>query len=127
MNYETISKTFSKEDECAKINNIPADFFREAAECIRELEDECQNCGLRSREGKMIKDMIDRAASDVKGIHMMRVRKVMSRATSQAYARNDRPVSTDLENMLPEERELYERVLAGIKGTGEVQIGAVLG
>lgn len=67
--------------------------------------------------------MIDRAASDVKGIHMMRVRKVMSRATSQAYARNDRPVSTDLENMLPEEKELYERVLAGIKCTGEVQIG----
>lgn len=125
MDYETISKTFSKEEECSKINNLPADFFREAESCIKELEEECQACGPRTTEGKMIKNMIDRADSDLRGINMLRVRKIMIRATSQAYALDNRPVSADLENMLPEEKELFENVLAGIKTTGEVQLGVL--
>lgn len=123
MNFEAISKAYSKEEEGPKLSWLPADFFREAEACIQELEEECQACGPRSTEGKMMKDMIDRADSDIRSIHMLRVRKVMSRATSQAFARNNRPVSEDLENMLPEERELFESVLAGIKSTGEIQIG----
>lgn len=125
MDYETISKTFSKEEEGSKINNLPADFFREAEKCIKELEEEYQACGPRTTEGKMIKNMIARADSDIRGIHMLRVRKIMIRATSQAYSLNNRPVSADLENMLPEERELFENVLAGIKTTGEIQLGEV--
>ncbi len=85
-NTDKNSKAHSKEEEGPKLSGLPADFFREAEACIQELEEECQACGPRTTEGKMIKDMIDRADSDIRGIHMLRVRKIMSR--DKSHGRN---------------------------------------
>ena len=113
MDIEKISQTLYKEKN-QTLKAIQADFYQEAEKYIRELEKEIGKVNNpRSPESKMLNDEHERALSDLETIFMKRIGKVISRATIQSHA--DKPISKDLEKLLPAEKMLYDLVLQGIE------------
>jgi DNA replication factor GINS len=121
MDIEEISQTLYKEKNQA-IKAIPADFYREADKCVRELEKEIREINNpRSPESKMLNDELEKAYSDLRTIFMNRVGKAITRARNQSEA--DKPISKDIEKLLPAEKRLYELVLQGIEATKAELLG----
>ncbi len=113
MDIEEISQTLYKE-KSQTLKAIPADFYREAEKYVRELEEDIRKINNpRSPESKMLNDELDGAYSDLETIFMKRIGKVITRATNQSHA--DKPISKDIEKLLPPEKKLYELVLQGIE------------
>ncbi len=113
MDIEEISQTLYKE-KSQTLKAIPADFYREAGKYVRELEEEIAKINNpRSPESKMLNDELERAYSDLETIFMKRIGKIITRATNQSHA--DKPISKDIEKLLPAEKRLYDLVLEGIK------------
>jgi len=113
MDREEISQTLYKEKSQA-LKAIQADFYREAEKYVRELEEEIGKINNpRSPESKMLNDELEGAYSDLETIFMKRIGKIITRATNQSHA--DKPISKDIEKLLPAEKRLYDLVLEGIK------------
>lgn len=113
MDIEEISQVLYKEKN-QTIKTIPADFYLEAEKYVRDLEEEIGKLNnSRSPESKMLHDEHERALSDLETIFMKRIGKVITRATIQSHA--DKPISKDIEKLLPVEKKLYELVLQGIE------------
>ncbi|AKB26248.1 hypothetical protein MSMTP_2779 [Methanosarcina sp. MTP4] len=113
MDIEEISQTLYKE-KSQTLKAIPADFYKEAEKYVRELEEDIRKINNpRSPESKMLNDELDSAYSDLETIFMKRIGKVITRATNQSHA--DKPISKDIEKLLPPEKKLYELVLQGIE------------
>ena len=113
MDIEEISQTLYKE-KSQTLKAIPADFYREAGKYVRELEEDIAKINNpRSPESKMLNDELERAYSDLETIFMKRIGKIITRATNQSHA--DKPISKDIEKLLPAEKRLYDLVLEGIK------------
>ena len=121
MDIEEISQTLYKE-KSQTLKAIPADFYREAGKYVRELEEEIREINNpRSHESKMLNDELDQALSDLRTIFMKRIGKVITRATNQSQA--EKPISKDIEKLLPAEKLLYELVLQGIEDTKAELLG----
>lgn len=124
MDIEEISQTLYKEKNQA-LKAIPADFYREAEKYVRELDTEIGKINNpRSPESKMLNDEHERALSDLETIFMKRIGKVITRATNQSHA--DKPISKDIEKLLPAEKRLYDLVLQGIEAAKIELIGPIL-
>jgi DNA replication factor GINS len=124
MDIEEISQTLYKEKNQA-IKAIQADFYLEAEKYIRELEKEIGKINNpRSPESKMLNDEHERALSDLETIFMKRIGKVITRATNQSHA--DKPISKDIEKLLPAEKLLYDLVLQGIEAAKVELLGPIL-
>ncbi|MDI9394219.1 MAG: DNA replication complex GINS family protein [Euryarchaeota archaeon] len=124
MDIEEISQTLYKE-KSQTLRTIPADFYLEAEKYIRELEKEISKIdNPRSTESKMLYDEHERALSDLETIFMRRIGKVITRATNQSNA--DKPISKDIERLLPVEKMLYDLVLQGIKAAKIELLGPIL-
>jgi len=107
------------------IKAIPADFYLEAEKYIRELEKEMGKINNpRSPESKMLNDEHERALSDLETIFMKRIGKVITRATIQSHA--DKPISKDIEKLLPAEKLLYDLVIQGIEAAKVELLGPIL-
>ncbi|HIH74344.1 MAG TPA: DNA replication complex GINS family protein [Methanosarcina sp.] len=124
MDIEEISQTLYKEKN-QTLKTIPADFYLEAEKYIRELEKEIGKINNpRSPESKMLNDEHERALSDLETIFMKRIGKVITRATIQSHA--DKPISKDIEKLLPAEKMLYDLVLQGIEAVKIELLGPIL-
>jgi DNA replication factor GINS len=124
MDIEKISQTLYKEKN-QTLKAIPADFYLEAEKYIRELEKEIGKINNpRSPESKMLNDEHERALSDLETIFMKRIGKVITRATIQSNA--DKPISKDIEKLLPIEKKLYDLVLHGIEAAKIELLGPIL-
>jgi DNA replication factor GINS len=124
MDIEKISQTLYKEKN-QTLKTIPADFYLEAEKYIRELEKEIgKTNNPRSPESKMLNDEHERALSDLETIFMKRIGKVITRATIQSHA--DKPISKDIEKLLPAEKMLYDLVLQGIEAAKVELLGPIL-
>lgn len=124
MDIEEISQTLYKEKN-QTLKTIPADFYLEAEKYIRELEREIGKINNpRSPESKMLNDEHERALSDLETIFMKRIGKVITRATIQSHA--DKPISKDIEKLLPVEKMLYDLVLQGIEAAKIELLGPIL-
>jgi len=124
MDIEKISQTLYKEKN-QTLKTIQADFYQEAEKYIRELETEIGKINNpRSPESKMLNDEHERALSDLETIFMKRIGKVITRATIQSNA--DKPISKDLEKLLPAEKLLYDLVLQGIEAAKVELLGPIL-
>ncbi|KKG09642.1 hypothetical protein [Methanosarcina sp. 2.H.A.1B.4] len=124
MDIEKISQTLYKEKN-QTLKTIQADFYQEAEKYIRELEKEIGKINNpRSPESKMLNDEHERALSDLETIFMKRIGKVITRATIQSNA--DKPISKDLEKLLPAEKMLYDLVLQGIEAAKVELLGPIL-
>lgn len=124
MDIEEISQILYKEKN-QTLKTIPADFYLEAEKYIRELEKEIGKVNnSRSPESKMLHDEHERALSDLETIFMKRIGKVITRATIQSHA--DKPISKDIEKLLPVEKRLYDLVLKGIEAAKTELLGPIL-
>jgi Uncharacterized protein conserved in archaea len=124
MDIEEISQILYKEKN-QTLKTIPADFYLEAEKYIRELEKEIGKVNnSRSPEFKMLHDEHERALSDLETIFMKRIGKVITRATIQSNA--NKPISKDIEKLLPVEKRLYDLVLQGIKAAKTELLGSIL-
>ena len=124
MDIEEISQTLYKEKN-QTLKAIPADFYLEAEKYIRELEEDIEKINnSRSPEFKMLHDEHERALSDLETIFMKRIGKVITRATIQSHA--DKPISKDIEKLLPVEKRLYDLVLQGIEAAKIELLGPIL-
>lgn len=124
MDIEEISQVLYKEKN-QTIKTIPADFYLEAEKYVRKLEEEIEKLGnSRSPEFKMLHDEHERALSDLETIFMKRIGKVITRATIQSNA--NKPISKDIEKLLPVEKRLYDLVLQGIKAAKNELLGPIL-
>ncbi len=124
MDIEEISQTLYKEKGQA-LKTIPADFYLEAEKYIRELEEDIKKVhNSRSPESRMLNDEHERALSDLETIFMKRMGKVITRATIQSHA--DKPISKDIEKLLPAEKRLYDLVLQGIEAAKIELLGQIL-
>lgn len=104
---------------------IPADFYLEAKKYIRGLEEDITKVSnSRSPESKMLRDEHERALSDLETIFMKRIGKVIISATFQSHA--DKPISKDIEKLLPVEKRLYDLVLQGIEAAKTELIDPIL-
>ncbi|WP_292391285.1 DNA replication complex GINS family protein [Methanosarcina sp. UBA5] len=124
MDTEEISQVLYKE-KSQTLKTIPADFYLEAEKYVRKLEEEIGKIGnSRSPEFKMLHDEHERALSDLETIFMKRIGKVITRATIQSNA--NKPISKDIEKLLPVEKRLYDLVLQGIKAAKTELLGPIL-
>jgi DNA replication factor GINS len=124
MDTEEISQVLYKE-KSQTLKAIPADFYLEAEKHVRKLEEEIGKVSnSRSPESKMLHDEHEGALSDLETIFMKRIGKVITRATNQSHA--DKPISKDIEKLLPAEKRLYDLVLQGIKAAKTELLGPIL-
>jgi DNA replication factor GINS len=124
MDIEEISQTLYKEKNQI-LKAIPADFYLEAEKYLRQLEEDIQKINnSRSPEFKMLHDEHERALSDLETICMKRIGKVITRATIQSHA--NKPISKDIEKLLPVEKKLYDLVLQGIEAAKIELLGLIL-
>ncbi|MGB9929131.1 MAG: hypothetical protein ACPK85_12115 [Methanosarcina sp.] len=124
MDIEEISQTLYKEKN-QTLKTIPADFYLDAEKYIRELEKDIEKINNpRSPESRMLRDEHERALSDLETIFMKRIGKVITRATNQSHA--NKPISKDIEKLLPAEKRLYDLVLQGIEAAKIELLGPIL-
>ena len=72
----------------------------------------------------MLHDEHERALSDLETIFMKRIGKVITMATIQSHA--DKPISKDIEKLLPAEKRLYDLVLQGVEAAKIELLGPIL-
>ena len=124
MDIEEISQTLYKE-KSQTVKTIPADFYLKAEKYLRQLEEDIGKINnSRSPEFKMLQDEQERAFSDLETIFMKRIGKVITRATIQSHA--NKPISKDIEKLLPAEKKLYDLVLQGIEAAKIELLGPIL-
>jgi DNA replication factor GINS len=124
MDIEEISQTLRKERN-QKLKAIQADFYLEAEKYIRELEGDIKRIdNSRSPESKILRDEHEGALSALETIFMKRIGKAIEMATLQSNA--NKPISKDIEKLLPVEKRLYDLVLQGIKAAKTELIGPIL-
>ncbi len=124
MDIEKISQILLKEEK-QKLKTIPADFYQESEKYIRELEEDIKKINnSRSTEFKILRDEHEGALSALETIFMKRIGKVIEMATFQSHA--DKPISKDIEKLLPAEKKLYDLVLEGIKAAKTELLGPIL-
>lgn len=124
MDIEEISQTLYKEKN-QKLKEIPADFYLEAEKYLRQLEEDIEKINnSRSPEFKMLHDEHEGALSALETIFMKRIGKVITMATFQSHA--NKPISKDIEKLLPAEKGLYDLVLQGIEAAKIELLGPIL-
>ena len=124
MDIEEISQILYKEKN-QTLKTIPADFYLEAEKYLRQLDEDIKKVNnSRSPEFKMLHDEHERALSDLETIFMKRIGKVITRATIQSHA--NKPISKDIEKLLPAEKRLYDLVLQGIEAAKIELLGPIL-
>lgn len=124
MDIEEISQAIPK-GEKQKLKTIRADFYPEAEKYIRELEGDIKKIDdSRSPESKMLRDEHEGALSALETIFMKRIGKVIEMATFQSHA--NKPISKDIEKLLPAEKRLYDLVLQGIEAAKTELLSPIL-
>jgi DNA replication factor GINS len=124
MDTEEISQTLRKEQN-QKLKAIPAEFYTEAEKCLQQLEEDIRKVkNPRSPEFKMLHDEQEGALSALETIFMKRIGKVITMATFQSHA--NKPISKDIEKLLPAEKRLYDLVLQGIEAAKIELLGPIL-
>lgn len=106
-------KTALRDESSSSLKSLHADFYNSVDLYIRELEDEVKKINNpRSAESKMLEDELQSAITDIEVIFIRRLRKITTRATSNAFS--NRSAKSDLDKLLPDERKVYDAVLSAI-------------
>jgi DNA replication factor GINS len=107
-------KSILRQENSSSLNSLPYDFYEKVDEYIRELEEEIKKINNpRSVESKILEDEMQSALNDVETIFIRRIRKITSRATSNAFSN----ISSrqDLDKLLESERKVFEATLSAIQ------------
>lgn len=107
-------KNILRQENNSSLNSLPYDFYEKVDEYIRELEEEIKKINNpRSVESKILEDEMQSALNDVETIFIRRIRKITSRATSNAFSN----ISSrqDLDKLLESERKVFDATLSAIQ------------
>ncbi len=106
-------KTALRDESSSSLKSLHLDFYDAVDEYIRELEAEIKGINNpRSAESKMLEDELQSALTDIEIIFIRRLRKITTRATSNAFS--NRSAKSDMDKLLPAERKVYDDVLSAI-------------
>ena len=106
-------KTALRDESSSSLKSLHPDFYDAVDEYIRELEAEIKGINNpRSAESKMLEDELQSALTDIEIIFIRRLRKITTRATSNAFS--NRSAKSDMDKLLPAERKVYDDVLSAI-------------
>ncbi|MCD4821112.1 MAG: hypothetical protein K8R11_03365 [Methanococcoides sp.] len=107
-------KSILREENSSALRGLPNGFYALVDKYIHELEGEIrQISNQRSPESKILEDELQSAINDVETIFIRRIRKITSRATSNAFSSSS--PKQDLDKLLPEEKKVYEATLFAIQ------------
>ncbi len=106
-------KDVMRSESSSSLKSLGSDFYANVAKYIRELEDEIRFINNpRSVESRMLEDELQSAITDVEVIFLRRIKKITTRATSNAFSKKS--PSQDMDKLLPAERQIYDSVLSAI-------------
>ncbi|MDF1533415.1 MAG: hypothetical protein P1P69_02785 [Methanosarcinaceae archaeon] len=106
-------KSTLRDESSSLLKSLHPDFYGEVDQYIRELEGEIKKINNpRSAESKMLEDELQSAITDIEVIFIRRLRKITTRATSNAFS--NRSAKPDIDKLLPAERKVYDAVLSAI-------------
>lgn len=106
-------KDILRSESSSSLRALGSDFYESVAKYIRELEDEIRLINNpRSVESRMLEDELQSAITDIEVIFLRRIKKITTRATSNAFSKKS--PSQDLDKLLPAEKRIYDSVLSAI-------------
>lgn len=106
-------KDILRSESSSSLRPLSSDFFESVAKYIRELEDEIRLINNpRSVESRMLEDELQSAITDIEVIFLRRIKKITTRATSNAFSKKS--PNQDMDKLLPAERKIYDSVLSAI-------------
>lgn len=106
-------KDILRSESSSSLRALGSDFYESVAKYIRELEDEIRLINNpRSVESRMLEDELQSAITDIEVIFLRRIKKITTRATSNAFSKKS--PSQDLDKLLPSEKRIYDSVLSAI-------------
>lgn len=106
-------KDILRSESSSSLRSLSSDFYESVAKYIRELEDEIRLINNpRSVESRMLEDELQSAITDIEVIFLRRIKKITTRATSNAFSKKS--PSQDMDKLLPAERKIYDSVLSAI-------------
>lgn len=106
-------KDILRSESSSSLRSLNSDFYESVAKYIRELEDEIRLINNpRSVESRMLEDELQSAITDIEVIFLRRIKKITTRATSNAFSK--KPPNQDMDKLLPAERKIYDSVLSAI-------------
>jgi DNA replication factor GINS len=113
MNREDLKNTLRNE-QSSEMQSLNSDFFPEVEKYILAIEEEIAKYQTpHSIEKKMLLDELNSALTDIDIIFMRRIKKVTHLATSAAFAQHQ--LSSPMQNLTADEKELYELIYSAIK------------
>ncbi len=106
-------KAILRDESSSSLKSLHPDFYDAVDKYIRELEYEVKKINNpRSVESKMLEDELQSAITDIEVIFIRRLRKITTRATSNAFS--NWSAKSDLDKLLVAERKVYDDVLSAI-------------
>jgi len=125
-----IKKEEGEENKKSTLSKIPPDFYQKAQEYIEELVDANKKITKRhSQEAILIQDELDYSLKYIDNIFTKRIRKILRIvAPKVAFSKNNsKNFSRDIENMVPQEQELFNQLLDAIIQAKRTTINPILG
>jgi DNA replication factor GINS len=106
-------KDILRSESGSSLRSLSSDFYDSVEKYIRELEDEIKLINNpRSVESRMLEDELQSAITDIEVIFLRRIKKITTRATSNAFSKKS--PNQDMDKLLPAERKIYDSVLSAI-------------
>jgi DNA replication initiation complex subunit (GINS family) len=127
MKFEDLVRILEEEKK-STLSRISTDFYSIVQGYIKELEEAEQKISRRhSEESIMIQYELKNALSTVDKIFNRRTRKIIKMASGKAFSKNSTNIAHDIENMTPEEKQVYQQVLDAILSGKKNTIEPILG
>jgi DNA replication initiation complex subunit (GINS family) len=127
MKFEDLVRILEEEKK-STLSRIAHDFYSTVQEYIKELEEADRKISRRhSEESIMIQYELKNALSTVDKIFNRRTRKIIKMASGKAFSKNPTNITHDIENMTPEEKQVYQQVLDAILSGKKNTIEPILG
>lgn len=115
MKYDDIVRIKEEEDKKQTLSKIPPHFYNELNIYIKEMEEEESKIFSKYSEAAIqIQYELKNALSIIDKIFKKRTRKIIKMATGKAFSKDPTNTAHDMENMTPQEIDIYSQVLQAI-------------
>jgi len=115
VKYDDIVRIKEEEDKKQTLSKIPPKFYNELNTYIKEMEEEESKIFSKYSEAAIqIQYELKNALSIIDKIFKKRTRKIIKMATGKAFSKDPTNTAHDMENMTPQEIDIYSQVLQAI-------------
>jgi len=119
MTYEEILRAWRAEKEAKGLSKLNEDFYKRAAELVRQIRSRLRMADTGALRTKLVKKELANVEKMLKDIFNRRVEKVLRALMSGG--------EIELENLTPEERELFTSLEASFSALGKFIEGVLRG